>query len=56
MTEEDFLYIDGWRFHLAGTKVYCEADGTLSFECPHCGTHEVPSQLEKALARYAGNR
>jgi hypothetical protein len=50
------LYVDGWPFHLAGTKVYREADGTLSFDCPHCGRRVVPRRYEKALARYARKR
>ena len=50
------LYVDGRPFHLAGTKVYREADGTLSFECPHCGRRAVPRRYEKSLGRYARKR
>ena len=50
------LYVNGLPFHLAGTKVYREADGSLSFECPHCGVREVPRRYEKFLARYARRR
>jgi hypothetical protein len=50
------LYVKGLPFHLAGTKVYREADGTPTFECPHCVRRGVPLHLEKALARYARKR
>lgn len=43
-------------FHVAGTRIYREPAGTLSYECPHCGQRWVPRRLISDLAKYATER
>jgi hypothetical protein len=54
MNSQRWLYANGGPFHLAGTRIYREADCSLSYECPHCGRRPVPRHLEGELAKYAG--
>ena len=52
-----FVYdANGSPFHLPGTRIHEEPDGTLTFECPHCGLHPVPRHKVSGLARYARKR
>jgi hypothetical protein len=43
----------GNPFHLAGTRIFRESDGSLTYECPHCGRQRVPAHLVNHMARYA---
>jgi hypothetical protein len=45
--------VAGNPFHVAGTWIYREPDGSLSYQCPHCGRHRVPGRLMNDLAKYA---
>jgi len=58
MQYQDDLFRDanGQPCHLAGTKIYLEEDGTLTLECPHCGTRPVPRHREEALKQFARPR
>ena len=46
----------GNPFHVAGTRIYRERDGNLSYECPHCDRHRVPRRLMNDLVKYATER
>jgi len=50
------IYVDGQPFHLPGTKIYREANGSLTYECPHCPPQEVRRHWENELAPYATKR
>lgn len=50
------LYVNGNPFHLPGTLIYEEADGKLTYECPHCGRHPVPRHASRDLVKYAQKR
>lgn len=55
--KEAFLFdADVNPFHVAGTRIYREPDGALSYECPHCGQRWVPRRLMNDLAKYATER
>jgi hypothetical protein len=55
-SSDEFVYdADGNPFHLADTRIFREADGSLSYECSHCGRHGVPRRLWKDLAQYASD-
>ena len=47
---------NGNPFHLPGTDIYREPDGSLTYECPHCREHPVPRHMVAALAKYARKR
>jgi DNA-directed RNA polymerase subunit RPC12/RpoP len=55
MTTE-LLDVDGSPFHAPGTMVFEEPDGTLVYECPHCGFRPVPRCWVDGLRRYACKR
>jgi len=49
-----FIYdTNGDPFHLAGTRIYWDPDGTLMYNCPHCGRRPVPRHRVAELAHYA---
>jgi hypothetical protein len=52
----ELLYIKEFPFHEVGTAVFEEADGTLVYECPHCGCRPVPRLWAEELRRYAAKR
>ena len=44
-SQHELLYdADGNPFHMAGTRIYCDTDGTLYYICPHCREHPVPTR------------
>jgi hypothetical protein len=51
----DFQLV-GQSFHLPGTRIYRNADGSLSYVCPRCAEHPVPRHLELLLAPFATER
>jgi len=54
---ESFIYdAGGYPFHAIGTRIYREADGTLIYDCPHCGKHPVPSHKKRErVEKYTGS-
>lgn len=58
MHHQDDLFRDanGQPSHLPGTRIYREEDGTLTLDCPHCGTRLVPRHREKTLEKFAQPR
>lgn len=55
---DDTLLFDavGNPFHVPGTRIYRERDGSLIYECPHCGRNQVPRRLAEDLAKAAAER
>jgi hypothetical protein len=52
----ELLYLNGSPFHTPGTRVFEEPDGTLIYECPHCGCRPVRQRWVVGLRRYARKR
>ena len=52
-SDDELFFANGRAFHLAGTKIFEEPDGGLTFDCPHCGRRIVRRELEDALRQYA---
>lgn len=48
--------LNGDPFHLPGTQIHEEANGALTYECPHCGLRPVPRRMVSDLAKYATKR
>jgi|HubBroStandDraft_1064217.scaffolds.fasta_scaffold1513439_1 hypothetical protein len=50
------LDANGNPFHLPGTQIYEEPDGTLTYDCPHCKPQPVPKQMVRHMAKYPKKR